>query len=697
MKKILIGVVAVAIAAVAVFYFIPSKSAKSSFNSAINPAFGEYISSYTAGVIGSGSTIRIALSQDVVDSLAIGAPTSAKLFDFSPAVKGETIWLDRRTVEFKPAARLVSGQIYQVNFQLSRLMDVPKTLSTFEYTVQVIPQNFEIAVSNIKPYVKTDLKRQKIEGILYTADFAEGEAIEKVLAAQQEGNSLKVNWTHIAEGKQHAFTVEEVARKESASIVKLSFNGTALGVQHTEERDVEIPALGDFKITNVIVEQGSSQRVVVQFSDPLNETQNLEGLIRITDIRSLDFEIKDNEISVYPPVRQTGTQIITLEEGIKNILNYKMKTAATYDIAFEQVLPAVRFTGKGNVLPSSEGLIMPFEAVNLKSVDVQILKVYESNVLQFLQANDFDGNQEMRRVGKPVLKKTVSLENAGVTDLAKWNRYTLDLATLINAEPGAIYQVRIGFKKSYLAYVCEEGEETDTNNQNVFEQEEWDAGEAEESYWDSYDDYYYGEDYDWEQRDNPCHPSYYTGTRNVKRNVIASDLGLLAKRGGDGNTVVVVNDLKTTQPISGVQLELYDFQQQLIGTASTGPDGKAIISSKQNPFVLIAKSGAQRGYLKLLGGESLSLSNFNVSGEYVNKGLKGFLYGERGVWRPGDSLYLSFILEDKLRQLPATHPVVLNYKIHRGKLQPDWFDQMRKTDFINSLPPPLMMPQRVIG
>ncbi|MDZ7649392.1 MAG: hypothetical protein U5K54_20790 [Cytophagales bacterium] len=224
---------------------------------------------------------------------------------------------------------------------------MPKALGKFEYTVQVIPQNFEIAVSNIKPYVKTDLKRQKIEGILYTADFAENEAIEKVLAAQQEGSSLKVNWTHTTEGKQHAFTVEEVARKESVSSVKLSFNGTGLGVQHAEERDVEIPALGDFKITNVIVEQGSSQRVVVQFSDPLNETQNLEGLIRITDLRSLDFEIKDNEISVYPPIRQTGSQIITLEAGIKNILNYKMKTAATYDVAFEQVLPAVRFTGKG--------------------------------------------------------------------------------------------------------------------------------------------------------------------------------------------------------------------------------------------------------------------------------------------------------------------------------------------------------------
>jgi len=166
MKKILIGVVVVAVASVAVFYFIPGKSAKTSFNSAINPAFGEYISSYTAGVISSGSAIRIALSQDVVDSLAVGAPTTAKLFEFSPAVKGETIWLDRRTVEFKPAARLVSGQIYEVNFQLSRLMEVPKALNTFEYTVQVIPQNFEVTVDNIKPYAKTDLKRQKIEGVL---------------------------------------------------------------------------------------------------------------------------------------------------------------------------------------------------------------------------------------------------------------------------------------------------------------------------------------------------------------------------------------------------------------------------------------------------------------------------------------------------------------------------------------------------
>ncbi len=666
-----IGIVGIGLTAVlaAVFYFIPGKGAKT-FNSAINPAFGEYISSYTAGVVSSGSPIRVIFSKDAVDSSSIGSETSAKLFEFTPSIVGTTIWHDRRTVEFKPASRLTSGQIYEVHVLLSKLFEVSSALSSFEYTFQVIPQNFEVAVENIKPYVKTQLARQKIEGTLFTADYAENVAVEKMITALQDSRSLKVNWTHAGEGKQHLFVVEDVSRKDAGSIVKLEINGRAIGIDQTANREVEIPALGDFKVTNVRVEQGSSQHVVLQFSDPLSETQNLEGLISITDLGSLDFEIKDNEVWVYPPVRQTGSRTLTVEAGIKNSVNYKMPEGGSFKVAFEELLPAVRFTGKGTILPSSDGLVMPFEAVNLKSVDVQIIKIFENNVLQFLQINDFEGNQELRRVGKSVLKKTVSLENAGVTDLGKWNRYTLDLATLINAEPGAIYQVGIGFKKSYLAYVCEGSEETGSSTaMSGFEQEDFETeGEADESYWDSYEDYYYGEDYDWKQRDNPCHSSYYTSNRAVKRNVIASDLGLIAKRGGDGNTVIIATDLKTTQPISGVQLDLYDFQQQVIGSASTGADGKAIVTTKQNPFMLVAKSGSQRGYLKLEDGESLSLSNFDVGGEQVSKGLKGFLYGERGVWRPGDSLYLSFILEDKLKLIPTNHPVVFELQNPQGQV-----------------------------
>ncbi|MBA4055715.1 MAG: hypothetical protein C0490_13450, partial [Marivirga sp.] len=292
-KKIAVAVAVVTIIALGVFYVTTSKGTKPAI-SYINPAFGEYITSYTAGIVGSGSTIRIVLSQDAVDSSVVGQETTVKLFSFSPSVNGKTTWIDRRTIEFKPDVRLVSGQIYEVGFALSRLLEVPKELGTFGYSFQVIPQNFEVAVGNVKPYVKTELTRQQIEGVLHTADFAENDAVEKIMEARQEGKSLTVKWSHTGEGKEHIFTIEDVARKETASKVSLAVNGKGLGIDQSEDLEVEIPALGDFKVMNVRVEQSSSQHVVIQFSDPLNEKQNLDGIISINDVGTLDFEVKDN-------------------------------------------------------------------------------------------------------------------------------------------------------------------------------------------------------------------------------------------------------------------------------------------------------------------------------------------------------------------------------------------------------------------
>jgi uncharacterized protein YfaS (alpha-2-macroglobulin family) len=630
----------------------------------INPAFGEYISTYTAGVVSSSSHIRIILTKEAIDSTSIGQETSVKLFEFSPSLKGKTTWLDRRTLEFKPETRMTSGQVYTVAFKLSKLLEVPKELASFEYSFQIMPQHFELNIDNVKPYVKTELKRQKIEGTLLTADYAENEAVEKIVSAQQEGKNLKINWQHGGEGKQHTFIIEEVARKEEASSVLLLANGKTIGVDRMEEEKVEVPSLSDFKLTTTKVIQNPNQYVVLQFSDPIKEKQQLLGLITIGEDRNLtlDFDIHDNEIWVYPPIRQAGTKTIYLEAGIRNINDYKMQQAATTEVLFEQLKPEVRFLGKGSILPSTDGLILPFEAVNLKAVDVSINKIYGSNILQFLQNNRINGSNEMHRVGKNVLKKTIQLDNTGITDLGKWNRFTLDLAKLLNTEPGAIYQISLKFKKKYSAYLCEGETETEVE---IDESEETEYSGYREYYYENDYDYYDG-DYDWNERDNPCISSYYSSSRKVQKNVLASDLGLIAKRGDDGTTSIFVTDLKSTAPLSGIAVEVYDFQQQLLSTLSTDSEGKAIYNSKESLFALIAKNGAQRGYMRLVDGESLSLSGFDVSGDALSKGLKGFLYGERGVWRPGDSLYLGFILEDKNKVLPPTHPVVFELQNPQG-------------------------------
>ncbi|HYF68144.1 MAG TPA: MG2 domain-containing protein [Ohtaekwangia sp.] len=665
LKKIAIAILAVGIVAFGIFYFLPGKDTAPVKNN-INPAFGEYIASYTAGVVSSGSTVRIVFTRDVVDSTHFGQESQVKLFSLSPAVNGKTKWLNERTVEFQPESKLKSGQIYTVKFSLSKVIEVPNALSSFESSFQVMPQNFAITVENVRAYEKTVLQRQKIEGTLLTADVAESASVESMLTSQQNNKKLAITWVHTDGGKQHHFTVEDVIRTDQGSKVVLWAEGKPLGVDRSQEEVVEIPSLRDFKLMNARVIQNPTQYVVLQFSDPLKEKQNLNGLITIAGVESLDFEVRDNQILVYPPVRQAGSKTVNISPGIRNILDFKLKETTTAELVFEQVAPAIRFTGDGSILPSTDGLVLPFEAVNLDAVDLTITKIFENNMMQFLQVNNIGGNQELYRVGKRVLKKTVPLNTSGVTDLGKWNRFTLDLAELIKTEPGAVYEVKLNFRKSYATYNCGGESMEEEEPATAFEEEE----EPDYQYYDDYyyEDYYYDDDYDWSQRDNPCHSSYYTGNRAVKRNVLASDLGITAKRGEDGKTIAFITDLKTTQSLSGVKVELFNYQQQVIGSAVTGADGKIEIVSKEPPFLLVAKNGSERGYLKLTDGEALPLSSFDVSGETVQHGLKGFLYGDRGVWRPGDSLYLTFILEDKQKQLPSNHPVVFELQNPQGQV-----------------------------
>ena len=154
--------------------------------------------------------------------------------------------------------------------------------------------------------------------------------------------------------------------------------------------------------------------------------------------------------------------------------------------------------------------------------------------------------------------------------------------------------------------------------------EETDDGFSGEYNLGYYDYYYYDEDFDWSQRENPCHASYYTPNRAIAKNVLASDVGLTAKRGEDGNTIVFVTDLQTAKPVTGVEVILYSFQLRELAKGFTDTDGKIILQTAEAPFAVVAKNGPQRGYLRLVNGEALMVSSFDVSGEVVQKGLKGF-------------------------------------------------------------------------
>ncbi len=625
----------------------------------VNPAFKEYVVAFTSGVISTQSTIKVRLANDFADSALFNTPVKEELFNFSPSIKGKTYWIDSKTIEFRPDEALPAKEFYEVKFFLSKLIKVPDSLETLEFQFQTIQQDFMLKVDNHKAYKKSDLSKEKLYGTITTADFAEDMKVEKLLSATQDNKTLLITWIHDSKSKMHYFQIDSIQRSKQESKVILKYDGKPIDAKKSGETIIEIPALGVFKLLEVSIVQGAEQYIRALFSDPLMENQNLDGLIKYANSMDVRYTIDDNELRVYPSEKKSGNFWLTIEPSVKNVNGEALGTTAKNKVSFEDNKPAVKFVGTGVIMPTSNGFLLPIEAVNLKAIDVKVTRIYENNILQFLQVNDLTGKNELSRVGKTVLKKSILLSNE--LDYNKWNRYYLDLSSLISVEPGAIYSVRLSFKKSYSTYPCE-----DTLADKDMELTTWNEVNEEDEGWyygNNYYDYYYDDEgyyyYDWDQRDNPCSESYYNNIA-VNTNVLASDLGIIVKGSSNKTMNVYVTDIVSTKPIEDVDVEFYDYQQQLIGSTSTNSDGMAEVKLTKKPFVLVAKKDKQRGYLKLIEGASLSLSMFDVSGESVKKGIKGFIYGERGVWRPGDSLYLSFILEDKEKVLPSNFPVSMD-------------------------------------
>ncbi|MEM7374954.1 MAG: MG2 domain-containing protein [Bacteroidota bacterium] len=622
----------------------------------------EHITAFTAGEISRKSPIQLRFAENQVDNEQIGTVLTQSLFSFEPPIKGTASWVDKRTLAFIPDELLPSGQVYEAEVKLKHLLDdLPSSARKLRFRFGTRHQNFDVALTKTQILHNGQQQWHQLQGVIRTVDIEEQDMVEKLFSAHSKDVPVQVRWEHKPEERKHHFVIDSLPRKEVPYLVRMFWDGNKVGIKQEGKQEVLIPPTGKFRHLHTYAYQEPDQYVVLEFSDPLKVGQSLEGLVRI-DGHKARITQEENRIKIFPSSSLSEAATIRLEAGIQSLTGSTLDAPYVESIEFEEAKPKVRLIGKGSIVPQSETMPFVFESIGLNAVDVRVIRVFEKNIPQFLQVNQLSGSKELKRVGQMIAQTTLDLTTQTQLDLNTWNRHAIDLGTIINPDPGAIYEVAIGFRRSYSRFACEDEGSGDSDPMLEIG-EDWHTFTStnEDSYWDWWD-----EDYDSGYRSDPCYNPYYHPGRIARRMVLASNFGLIAKQ-GDAGAFIAVTDLKTTEPISGVNLEIYDYQHQLITSLSTDSKGQARTQFDNKPYLLVAKKGNQRGYLRMDDGSSLSMSRFDTKGKTSYKGVKGFLYAERGVWRPGDHMYINFILEDKQGQLPVEHPVQFTLTDPRGQ------------------------------
>lgn len=662
----------------AVFFYV--RSSRVVRNDAYYAAVAQYVYAFSGEGIGSHDPVRIRFVNAAVAKDDVGKPVPKNLLRFEPAIKGSAVWKDDRTIELQPDQPLPYGQRYTAQLDLHRIYaDVPAHARVFEFGISVRDLAFEVETDGIS-LDSDNPQRQMVSGRLRINEACDVAKIEKMLTAKQGNRKLPVSWQHDEQTMRHEWQIKDIERANVRSRIEMEWAGEAIGASRRFTAEQVVPAAAEFTLLSARVVQVEEQYILLNFSDPVAAGQVFDGLIRIESYSGkLRFAQEGNFIRVYPGERLSGEKVIKVENGIRSANGQSLKERSEWKLNFEELKPGVRLVGRGAVIPqqANGGVIFPFEAVGLKYVDVEIFKIFNSNILQFLQVNDLEGEQELERVGKIVFQKKIDLSQLNAQASSKiWQRYALDLKNMIQQDPGAIYSVRFAFQRAYTDCPGDKEEKNVIGQYNENGRLASIMGGWRGIYWESASDgdeegwWYENDQYNWENREDPCQKEYYYRDNFRQRNVFVSDLGLTAKYGRDGSLFLAVTDLHTTQSVGNLDIELFNYQLQSIQRVKTGSDGTVFTQKvAETPFVAVATGNGRRGYLRMHDGNALSLSRFDVSGMEPQKGLKGYIYGERGVWRPGDSLYLNFVLEDRGGKLPAGHPVSMELLDPRGTVQ----------------------------
>jgi alpha-2-macroglobulin len=152
--------------------------------------------------------------------------------------------------------------------------------------------------------------------------------------------------------------------------------------------------------------------------------------------------------------------------------------------------------------------------------------------------------------------------------------------------------------------------------------------------------------------------------------VIVSDIGLSAFKGSDGLTVFT-RSLDTAKPASNVTLQLIARNNDILGSVVSNADGKARFapgmlrgSGGGQPSHIIARARSGDLNLLRLDGAALDFSERGVDGApSVRTQLDAFLYTERGIYRPGETVRVSALL--RTNRMAAQGDLPLLFGIYR--------------------------------
>jgi uncharacterized protein YfaS (alpha-2-macroglobulin family) len=355
-----------------------------------------------------------------------------------------------------------------------------------------------------------------------------------------------------------------------------------------------------FRLLDYTVDSDSaSPRACFQFSEDLAKRTDFSPFVAQAGSDKPALTSEEKQLCV-EGLKHGERYNVNLRAGLPSAVKESLPKSAEFNIYVRDRKPFVRFTGRAYVLPRTGQRGIPLVSVNTPSVSVQVFRIGDRNLINTVVDSDFQkalSSYQLDDLGNERGAKVWSGELATATTLNQdvTTAFPVDSA-LGDLQPGV-----------YVMTALAKGPGSARDEDSGSLATQW---------------------------------------------FIVSDLGLTAFSGNDG-IHVFVNSLASTDAVARAEVRLVARNNEILATRKTDESGHVLFEAGLargegglSP-ALLTVSGEKTDYAFLsLKSNAFDLTDRGVSGRAVPAGADAFVYAERGVYRSGETVYLTALLRD---------------------------------------------------
>ena len=545
---------------------------------------------------------------------------------FSPKINGQFRWETPQRLVFSPAAPLRPATSYTATLNTKPLLADQDAVKNIQKTKDIQFKTADIGLMDVQGFW---LAEPGSSAAIPQLDLVfnypvDPKALQEKLKISEKDAPL--NYELVTLSNQHKVSVKirDVRAEDRDYTFDINIgeglkpvNGEN-GSEKETAQNYTLPSPFILVINDVETEHnGTTGTLRVKANQPIS-SESISRFVEVDPKVSVSSSVNQNELIISGNAFNVDLAYnLKLLKGLKGTLGGQLKEDYEHSFAFGKLEPQVSFREKNAMYLGSRGARnIEVSITNLTRVKVVISKIYENNLLPanrfgYYPGGDYydyyDESGSQYSVGDVIYEQTI--ETSRLQKYGNNRLFRFDFSDKVPQAEG-IYHIQV---------------------------------RSEDDYWIS-----------------------------DSRFVSLSDIGLIARQ-SERAVTVFANSLRDAGALSNVNVLVYGANNQLVGKGTTDGEGVAVVNLEENPVagfkpaMVIAKLGSDFTYLPF-NSTAINMSRYEIGGKRMNAtGLDAYLYGERDIYRPGETMHLAAIIRGDGWKSPGRLPVKFKVTLPNGQ------------------------------